>query len=250
MFEKTNQTDTTLNMADEYGKILDEIIAQKEKCDNDNDGGDIFDGGSKEGESQSPDVTDDGRYRVVYNGKEMFLTLDELKTNAQKGLNYDHVKNEYDILRAQPGARELLNDARESGLSADAYLSQQKIRDKRSRVEELMSRGIDEKTALYVTDLEDRLENERLSTERKKPFYEFVKRYPDVDPAEISAEVWQKFHEGMDLIAAYALCENERLRNEAKMQRQNDESRMRSVGSASGTVPDYVPDAFLEGLLG
>lgn len=247
MFEKTNQTDTYSKKADKYGEILDEIMS-KPNTDGENDGGDFDEAVS--GENQSPDMTDDGRYKVIYNGREVYLTLDELKINAQKGLNYDHVKNEYDILRAQPGARELLNDARESGLSSKAYLSQQKMRDKRSRMEELMSRGVDEKTADYVTELENRLESERLNAESKKPFYEFVKRYPNINPEDISAEVWQKFHEGMDLIAAYAICENEKLRNEAQMRRQNDDTLARSVGSASGSVPDYVPDSFLEGLLG
>ncbi len=249
MFDTTNQTETTLNKASDnnFGEILDEII--KEKLAEISESGDELELISEEGENRSPD-TDDGRYRVVYNGKEMFLDLEELKTNAQKGLNYDHVKNEYDILRAQPGARELLRDARESGLSSQAYLSQQKLRDKRSRVEDLMRRGISEREAMYVTDLEDRLENERLEAERKKPYYEFMEAYPDVDPKAIPEEVWHQFHAGMNLVAAYALYENAKLKDEAKMMRQNDDSRKRSSGSAVGSAAENVPDSFLQGLFG
>ena len=77
-------------------------------------------------------------------------------------------RGEYDILRAQPGAQEVLGDARKSGLSPEGYLAEQKKLRRRSRVENLIRRGIREKDALYMTDLEDALEGERLKAERKK----------------------------------------------------------------------------------
>ncbi|MBE7026113.1 MAG: hypothetical protein E7410_00885 [Ruminococcaceae bacterium] len=253
MFDTTNQTETTLNTADEnnYEEIFDSLEKEEENntC-NCNDEEDVFaDFGKDERDNQTRE-DESGRYRVVYNGKEMFLDLEELKTNAQKGLNYDHVKNEYDILRAQPGARELLRDARQSGLSSKAYLSQQKLRDKRSRVEDLMGRGIGEREALYVTDLEDKLEGERLLAEKKKPFYDFAKAYPNVLPEDIPDEVWHKFHNGTDLCTAYALYENEKLKREVMMQKQNENASLRSVGSAISSAAQNVPDSFLEGLFG
>ncbi|MBC8529717.1 hypothetical protein H8699_09780 [Christensenellaceae bacterium NSJ-44] len=53
-----------------------------------------FEAGLAGGEEQA-------RYIVKYNGQEMEMGLEELITNAQKGLNYDHVKGERDALRAQ-----------------------------------------------------------------------------------------------------------------------------------------------------
>ncbi len=253
MFDTTNQTETTLNTAsesnyDDVFEVCDENEYEKnESADSSCD--DLFaDFGKENSENQSDDAQN-GRYRVVYNGKEMFLDLEELKTNAQKGLNYDHVKNEYDILRAQPGAHELLRDARQSGLSSKEYLMQQKLRDKRTRVEDLMARGIGEREAQYVTDLEDKLEAERLSAQRKKPYYDFALAYPDVSPEDIPKEVWQRFHEGADLISSYALYENEKLKKEQMMLEQNKDASERSVGSAIGSVSQTAPDAFLEGLL-
>ncbi len=252
MFDTTNQTETALNMADEcdYGEILEQVANEGDNVSKKAEDDNIFSDFCADAADNKSGDDADGRYRVVYNGKEVFLDLEELKTNAQKGMNYDHVKNEYDILRAQPGARELLRDARESGLSSQAYLSQQKLRDKRSRVEDLMARGIGEKEALYVTDLEDRLESQRIGAEKRKPFYDFAIAYPDVLPEDIPPQVWQKFHEGADLVSAYALYENEKLRHDIMLSKQNKDSNARSVGSAVGSVAENVPDSFLEGLLG
>ena len=264
MFDTTNQTETLHTMAADggYDAIFDELMQedtpvpagmeQSGAVAADDSGSaeeDIFSDYAEQSENQ-PDTEDDGRYRVVYNGKEMYLTLDELKTNAQKGLNYDHVKQEYEILRAQPGAQSVLKDARKSGLSAEAYLAEQKRQQKRSRIAQLIQRGIREKDAQYMTDLEDRIEAERVRAERKKPFYDFVRTYPDVDPGSIPPRAWKLYRGGMDLISAYAMCENERLRADVLRERQNADSRLRSAGSAVSSAPAEVPDPFLEGLMG
>ncbi len=274
MFDTTNQTETFDTMAAEsdYSAIFDELIEEAGPQSSGNSEA-AFDSetGAKSGKQRpgaaqedeedifadydalsdnQAEMDEDGRYRVVYNGKEMYLTLDELKTNAQKGLNYDHVKGEYDILRAQPGAQEVLGDARKSGLSPEGYLAEQKKLRRRSRVENLIRRGIREKDALYMTDLEDALEGERLKAERKKPFYDFIRTYPDVDPGSIPLRAWELYRGGMDLISAYAMCENERLRRDILLEKQNAEGRSRSAGSAIGNAPGEAPDPFLEGLLG
>lgn len=274
MFDTTNQTETFDTMAAEsdYSAIFDELIEeagpqqssageaafgsetgaeseQQRPSAAQEDEEDIFADYAASSDNQA-EMDEEGRYRVVYNGKEMYLTLDELKTNAQKGLNYDHVKGEYDILRAQPGAQEVLGDARKSGLSPEGYLAEQKKLRRRSRVENLIRRGIREKDALYMTDLEDALEGERLKAERKKPFYDFIRTYPDVDPGSIPPRAWELYRGGMDLISAYARCENERLRKDILLEKQNAEGRSRSVGSAVGNAPGEAADPFLEGLLG
>ena len=265
MFDTTNQTETLHTMAADggYDAIFDELMQedtpvpagmeQSGAVAADDSGSaaeeDIFSDYAEQSGNQ-PDTEDDGRYRVVYNGKEMYLTLDELKTNAQKGLNYDHVKQEYEILRAQPGAQAVLKDARKSGLSAEAYLAEQKRQQKRSRIAQLIQRGIREKDAQYMTDVEDRIEAERVRAERKKPFYDFVRTYPDVDPGSIPPRAWKLYRGGMDLISAYAMCENERLRADVLREQQNADSRTRSAGSAISSAPVEAPDPFLEGLMG
>lgn len=50
------------------------------------------------------------KYAVKYNGKEYFLGIDELITNAQKGMNYDHVLRERDEARAKVQKDEQLNE--------------------------------------------------------------------------------------------------------------------------------------------
>jgi len=43
------------------------------------------------------------KHKIKYNGEEKELTVDELVTYAQKGMNYDHVKTELDALREETG---------------------------------------------------------------------------------------------------------------------------------------------------
>jgi len=62
--------------------------------------------------------------------------------------------------------------------------------------------------------------------------------------------VWHKFHNGTDLCTAYALYENEKLKREVMMQKQNENASLRSVGSAISSAAQNVPDSFLEGLFG
>lgn len=274
MFDTTNQTEASDTMAaqGEYEAVFDELMKEEENAqlrsnekaaldsedalkgfdtdfDTSSDEEDIFADYAEVPENQTG-TDKDGRYRVIYNGREMYLTLDELKTNAQKGLNYDHVKGEYDILRAQPGAQEVLKDVRKSGLSPEAYLSEQKILRKRSRVESLMRRGAREKDARYMTDLEDMLETERIKSEKRKPFYDFVSAYPGVEPNDIPPRAWELYYGGMDLVSAYSVCENERMHRDMLLEKQNLDSRARSAGSAIGNVSGEAADPFLEGLMG
>lgn len=145
MFDTTNQTETFDTMAAEsdYSAIFDELIEEAgPQPSGDSEAAFDSETGAKSGKQRpgaaqedeedifadydalsdnQAEMDEDGRYRVVYNGKEMYLTLDELKTNAQKGLNYDHVKGEYDILRAQPAHR------RCSGTLGRAALAQKGI---------------------------------------------------------------------------------------------------------------------------
>lgn len=47
---------------------------------------------------------DEPKYKVKYNGEEKEIPVSELVTFAQKGMNYDHVKDELEKLRTETGA--------------------------------------------------------------------------------------------------------------------------------------------------
>lgn len=78
MSEKTNQTDI----------IIEDTINDPEYD---------FEGSFEDGENQIPSE-EEKPLVVKYNGKELEMTMEELKAAAQKGLNYDKVKAQRDAL--------------------------------------------------------------------------------------------------------------------------------------------------------
>ncbi len=186
-------------------------------------------------------------YTVKYNGEEKRLTLDELKTNAQKGLNYDRIKEKFDRLKNSPAIKALNAVAKENEMGVEEYAQRViEIHDKK-REGEFVKMGVSEREAKKIVRLEA-LERERLfEKEANRPFDEFVSQYPDVDPKDIDKSVWEEFAETNNLVAAYAKFENRELKNKLKILEQNSLNKDRSIGSAKGNSAAFH-DAFLEGL--
>ena len=164
------------------------------------------------------------KFTVRYNGKDVELTLDELKTNAQKGLNYDHIKSERDALKG-------LNAQGEPGINASnsaANLNEAKGLADSKEVAQDDAQG---DTALGM--LED-----------------FMREYPEIDPSTIPSEVWDGMGNGQELLSAFRAYENQQLKAQIKMYEQNQSNKLRAVGSVLSESQAAAPDAFLSGLLG
>lgn len=186
-------------------------------------------------------------YTVKYNGREVSLSLEELKTNAQKGLNYDHIKGELDGIKKSPMMNVLDSLARKNQMTREDFVMSLAESDSKKREKELLEMGMSESDAKKFASLEN-AEKERLYREESdRPYREFCEKFPNVSAHDIPNEVWQEFDKSGDLVKAYMDYENRRLLKQIKMLEQNNENKQRSLGAANSSGKANT-DPFLEGL--
>lgn len=182
------------------------------------------------------------------------VTRDELVAMAQKGWDYDTVRQERDQLRqyrqeADPALELVKGYAQRNGMSVGDYLDF-------CRKQELMRGGLSEQDAVTKLGMEkERAEldarqadikakeeqqtsNLRKAQEaaqaRQKDIEAFYKIYPGVDPKTIPQEVWAAVKNGDTLTNAYTMHENKRLTAELAAERQNKANQAKSPGSLGG----------------
>ena len=188
-------------------------------------------------------------YSVKYNGREMSLTLDELKTNAQKGLNYDHVKGELEGIKASPMMKMLEKLSAEKQMTKEEFVMSLQENSLALRRDALVNMGLSPNEAEKIAKLEAR--DERLSFEKQKdkPYEEFAARFPEVKPEDIPNQVWQEFERCGSLVAAYISYENKRLTEKIAMLEKNEENKQKLIGKTQSDAKAST-DPFLEGLFG
>lgn len=177
---------------------------------------------------------------------------------AQKGWDYDTVRQERDQLRqyrqeADPALELLKGYAQRSGMNLGDYLDY-------CRRQELMAGGMNEQDAAQKVTMEkERAELDRQRSEldavkaqqesaarkaqemaqaRQRDIEAFYRAYPNVDPKSIPQEVWGEVNGGETLTNAYTRYENRRLQAELAAERQNRENRAKAPGSLGGNPGD------------
>lgn len=190
------------------------------------------------------------------------VTREELVAMAQKGWDYDTVRQERDQLRQyreeNRQAVEFLEAiARKNGMDIPGYLNEVQKR-------ELMRDGLSEAEAgreLQMRQREAQIQKDRAELEARQQAEQsaqkqaeekegrirsdiagFMKAYPDIKPADIPKEVWDSVNKGESLVNAYARhesaqtrAENERLKAEVAALQQNKSNAQRSPGSLGGS---------------
>jgi hypothetical protein len=199
--------------------------------------------------------------KVKYNGQEMELSREELITNAQKGLNYDHIKTELDGYKTSEELKVLNEFAKEKGLKdwkeyvADLKNSKQNEK-LESRVKELEADGMKPEHARKMAELElkaptpptddvQRLESEFTTLHQEFPETQEFKELTDFPP-----EVIELIQKGKSPLVAYSkyLTENaKKLSEKAALDLKN---KATDIGSLNGDKADEKEDLFLQGLLG
>lgn len=184
------------------------------------------------------------------------VTRDELVAMAQKGWDYDTVRQERDQLRqyrseADPALELVKSFAQRSGMELGAYLEF-------CRKQELMANGMSEQAAVEKVSMErERAELDARQAEirakedaqtsaarkaqeqaqaRQKDFESFLASYPGVDPKSIPKAVWAAVQSGESLTTAYTKHENAKLRAELAAERQNKANQQKSPGSLGGNA--------------
>ncbi len=180
---------------------------------------------------------------------------DEVIALAQKGMDYDRIREDRDQARAEAARLAELEEFLKE-LAAPSGMSIPDLMDT-TRANILAEReGIDQSVALQRIKLDrDRkaLEAERQSMARqteagqqqaaeqarmKASMDRFIQDHPNLDAKDIPNEVWEAFAGGKDLADAYAIYEAKNLREELaakereiETMKQNKTNQDRSTGS-------------------
>lgn len=182
--------------------------------------------------------------------------IDEVLTLANKGMDYDGVREDRDNLRDFLG--EL---AKSSSMSVEELIDSIRAR---MLVQQRESEGkpISETEALFLVQRERADKKAARAAEaakadeqqRNRMISDFIAEFPNVQATEIPANVWAESRETGNLAAAYRKYANsqkdaeiERLRKENETLKQNKKNKERSTGSMRSTGANSTADPFEEG---
>jgi hypothetical protein len=183
---------------------------------------------------------------VQYNKEVIRLDKEKAKEYAQKGMNYDKVKERLSSLENDPRLAFVDSQAKKYGLTADEYLravAEQQVADE---IEQLADeKGLPEDVAreLYESKKfrEQYMQQQQQQTFQQKQqqmMQEFITAYPEVKAESIPQEVWQLYENGVDLVSAYARHESKLLRQQLaelkEAKKVNQENELASTGSIKG----------------
>ena len=205
------------------------------------------------------------RFKINYLGKEEELSLEQMTELAQKGRDYDHVRQERDQLKSASADtdkyKSFLEDlAKRSGLSVDEQIDRTRAlwlqvdeSDKGNEISEAeallrVQRSKGEKK-------DEKKESSQGITDINPQVDRFLKVYPNVPATDIPKEVWEEAANlGGDLLAAYQAYEIKSLREENARQKgaqsrsaQNEKNENRSTGSRRSVGTNRQRDEFDEG---
>lgn len=183
-------------------------------------------------------------------------TLDEVLSLANKGLDYDGVRQDRDEMReflkelAEPSKlniRELMDTTR-----ARMLISKKKAEGvEMSEMEALTAIQRDRATAAVE---EQNRAVTQAETKKQEMINTFLAEFPNVNAAEIPAEVWKVCRENGDLAGAYRKYVNgqkdseiSRLKAEIETLKQNQKNKDRSTGSRKSVGSTTPKDPFDEG---
>ncbi|HWS44189.1 MAG TPA: hypothetical protein VN421_14025 [Pseudoflavonifractor sp.] len=159
------------------------------------------------------------------------VNRDEVVVLAQKGMDYDRIRQERDQLRAHrqevdPALELVRSFASRSGMDLGGYLDY-------CRKQELTALGYSERGAAA------QVAEERRTQARERDMRAFIETYPEVKAESIPAEVWQRVARGDSLSAAYTMYQNRTLEHRLSAERQNRQNRQRTPGGLNhGLVGD------------
>lgn len=277
MFEETNQTmDTTATPEDTHSDIdLDDLFDL-----DDDEGNQLTEEESSENETQQqpedtetqkPETNAENQKKpiltVKHLGVEKELSEEEARALAQKGMDYDHLRQQYDGLKNSEELTMLDQMAAEMGMDRTSYiktLSQFNQNQATAQyVEELKKQypNTDEAVLqeLAKTQLTQRQEQEKQAklTQQQQAekaqkeafaaqYQAFVSEYPDVDPTKLPDDVMQSMATGETMLSAYRAYELKKLKADYAALIKNKDNSQKSLGNVKGK-PQDDEDAFLLG---
>lgn len=182
--------------------------------------------------------------------------IDEVLTLANKGMDYDGVREDRDSLR------EFLTElAQSGGMSTEELIDSTRAR---MLVQKRQAEGnpISETDALFTVQRERAEKKAARAAEtakaeeqtRNRMISDFIAEFPDVQATDIPNCVWAESRETGNLAAAYRKYANnqkdaelQRLKKEIETLKQNKKNKERSTGSMRSSGVSSSADPFEEG---
>lgn len=274
MFEKTNQTMEENEMEnlpenlfdDEAGVETDEASKEEQSGGETNQGQDGDGASADENHVEESAGSSDTAIRVKYNGEERDISLEEARTLAQKGMNYDHVVAERD--KNRNAFEFLLERAKGEGITVEEFIERERGKTEEKKLEDKMSEirerddDASEETIKSLARLELEMEKnraERKSTqaleEKNKAEVEgwnkLFREHPELiatagEPPKVSKGIFDLVKAGHTPIEAYYIERNRELEAQNKMMSDVSAAKKKSIGSLAG-VQNTDEDDFLSG---
>ena len=281
--DDSNETETDDDPQDTDSDDQDE--AEGDDSDEEDDTDDSEDDGadgSEEGDSGNTDA--DGTFTIKVNKEERKVTLEEMTTLAQKGADYDRVKEQntrhkqtiadlqskLEGVSSQQAVLDILDTiAQRSGstleqLAESLYVNFRKSAGASEDVarEELKSAKLEKELNSYKAKQTQQQEQENDAEARaQRDIEEFGREYPDVTlTEELVDKLVPDIQNGMSLSAAYRKYEKAQdtariadLERQLAAKAQNDKNKKRSPGSqrdSGGRSPKSDYDVFEKALFG
>lgn len=213
--------------------------------------------------SESGEESKEGNqlYEITYLGNKEQLTLEQMTELAQKGRDYDHIRQERDKLKGESGRQLdfLKKLADKAGVSVDEQID---LTEAMWLIDEEAKKGntLSEAEALLRIQRErgktqETAENAEGQSEVPNGFNEqidrFLKVYPNVTGDQIPQEVWDETKKnGGDLLVAYQAYQIKTLKAEnakSAQERTNNKNKARSTGPLNSAGAGKKRSAFDEG---
>lgn len=246
---------------DELNQVQDENVFSDETEEEN-----LFDDVEETPEAPETEETEEAPQaflRVKYNGEDRDLNEDDARTYVQKGMNYDKVYEVYKPIEQLARMNNMsvsdyvnqLNNTQyqyEVSLEVDRLRQDPKYADVSDEIlEEIAGNHVTENQNLqYRQEEENQRAQEDAQQEKiKRDVDLFLKEYPQFageGQKNLDNKVFDYVREGYTLLEAYEKFQRES--TQAKVAKQNEENRRRSLGNTTNASKAETDD-FLKGFL-
>lgn len=241
----------------------EETIQEQEEMFDDSDDLDWDDEEEVEnGEENEPAEEDDGSITVKYNGKEQKVAKDDIATLVQKGLNYSHLQDELDSMRAGNMYKALKMAADKEGMGVEQYARSVLDRsdaDALTEAEAAVRKEFPNLPNNVVKELAaaraGKAQANAQATEESAAeiaWAEALKEYPDITRDTIPQEVLDAVAKGKTPLIAlkdHEIASLKAAQKKSAIEEKNQKNKEKSTGSMNGNRSDG-DDQFLQGLFG
>jgi hypothetical protein len=206
-------------------------------------------------------VQTEPKFKIKYNHQEEEVDLPTITELAQKGKNYDKLQEKLQGLEKSPALAYVEKLAKANNMTVDQIVQHWQQADEQAEIQALAEKDnvpYEIAERLYRVEQKANQTETRLNTEQQtkaeqekqqKEFNEFFENYPDVKADSVPKEVWERREKtGKSLSDAMAWHENQQLKSEIKLLKQNAENAKKApVGSVTAHGSKEIEDSDFAG---